>query len=126
MSVQKLYFPVSSTLQQVKFDSTTRQISVPLPDAFTSASGPRWIHLRHARVLHYQGLPGDIKVHSNIVVLSPYDDSFACFANEVLVKPKKFAYNTSQKILYFWFKDMLGEYVNADAWVIELLLEWTI
>jgi hypothetical protein len=124
MTVQKLYFPVSSTIERVKFDIKTKKITVDLPDDFASASGPRFIHVRHARALHYQGLRADIKLHGTVVSSAPYDNSYTCFCNEVLVKPKKYTYNTNRKTLEFWFADMFGAHVNVEAFVIELMLEW--
>jgi hypothetical protein len=124
VTVQKLYFTVSSTIERVKFDIKTKKITVDLPDDFASASGPRFIHVRHARALHYQGLPADIKLHGSVISSAPYDNSYICFCNEVLVKPKTYAYNTNRKTLEFWFADMFGAYVNVEAFVIELMLEW--
>jgi hypothetical protein len=70
-------------------------------------------------------MPGDVKMHSSIVSLAPYDDSFACFCNELLVKPKKFQYHSNNKTLSFWFLDMNGNEVVIDSFVIELMLHWT-
>jgi hypothetical protein len=104
---------------------TRKTILFNLPDAFLESPGPKWIHIRHCKALYYGSLPGDVKLHSTIVNIAPFDDSFVCFCNEALVKPKKFQYNSSTKTLEFWFKDMFGQEVAIDAFVIELLLEWT-
>jgi hypothetical protein len=137
MTVQKLYLPISSTmiintkplvftdLPNTNGSGTRKTIVFDLPSSFLEAGGPKWIHVRHVKVLYYDNLPADVKVHSSIVSLSPYDDSFACFANETLVKPKKFQYNSSDKTISFWFKNMKGEEVPISAFVIELLLQWT-
>jgi hypothetical protein len=136
MSVQKLYLPISSSLiintKRLGFTDmpnssgpgTRKTILFNLPDSFLEAVGPKWIHVRHCRALYYGNLPGDVKLHSTIVSLSPYDDFFTCFCNEVLTKPKKVAYNSNNKTLQFWFRNMSGEEVPIDAFVIELLLEW--
>jgi hypothetical protein len=126
MNVQKLYFPVSSTNNRVKVidDGVNMKVVVDLPDAFMSASTPKWIHVRNVRALHYSNIAHDIKLHGTVVGLAPYDDSYICFCNELLVKPKKYAYNNNNKTLSFWFKDMKGEYVYIDAFVIEIMLEW--
>jgi hypothetical protein len=103
---------------------TRKTLLFNLPDAFLESPGPKWIHVMHVKALHNKSMPGDVKLHSSIVSLAPYDDSFACFCNEVLVKPKKFQYNSNTKTLSFWFKDMDGNEVIIDAFVIELMLEW--
>jgi hypothetical protein len=137
MSVQKLYLPISSTLtintKPLSFvdipnssgPGTRKTILFNLPDAFLEAIGPKYILVRHCRALYFGSLPGDVKLHSSIVSIAPYDDSFVAFCNEALTKPKKFQYNSSTKTLEFWFRDMLGNEVPIDAFVIELLLEWT-
>jgi hypothetical protein len=128
MNVQKLYFPVSSTIERVKVfdDGINMKITTDLPDAFMSASTPKWIHARHVRALHYGNIAHDMKLHGSIVSLAPYDNSYICFCNETLTKPKKYSYNNNSKTLSFWFSDMYGKYVHIDAFVIELMLEWTV
>jgi hypothetical protein len=137
LNIQKLYLPISSTMtintKPLKFtdmpqssgSGTRKTILFNLPDAFLESPGPKFIHLRHCRVLYYGSLPADVKLHSTVVTMAPYDDGFTCFCNEVLVTPKKFQSHTSTKTLEFWFKSMVGEEVPIDAFVIELMLEWT-
>jgi hypothetical protein len=132
----KLYYPISSTMtinarplvfQDVPNASgigTRKTLFFDLPFVFLTGSGPKYIHIRHVKALHFGNMAGDIKLHSSIVSLAPYDDSFACFCNETLVKPKKFHYSSNVKTLSFWFCDMYGRPVDIDAFVIELLLEW--
>jgi hypothetical protein len=105
---------------------TRKTLFYDLPFNFLEASGQKYIHIRHVKALHNKSMPGDVKLHSSVVSLAPYDDSFACFCNETLVKPKKFQYNSNNKTLSFWFKDMIGNEVDIDAFVIELLLEYTV
>jgi hypothetical protein len=136
MTVQKLYLPISSTLtintKPLKFidmpntngAGTRKTILFDLPNVFLEASNPKWIYIRHCRALYYGNLPADVKLHSTIVSLSPYDDSFVAFCNETLVKPKKFQYNSNEKTIQFWYKDCFGQEVPIDAFVIELMLEW--
>jgi hypothetical protein len=136
MTVQKLYLPISSTMtintKPLKFvdmpntngSGTRKTILFDLPSVFLEVGGPKWIYIRHCRALYYGNLPADVKLHSTIVSLSPWDDSFVAFCNETLVKPKKFQYNSSEKTVQFWFKDMNGQEVPVDAFVIELMLEW--
>jgi hypothetical protein len=95
-----------------------------LPSVFLEVGGPKWIYIRHCRALYYGNLPADVKLHSTIVSLSPWDGSFVAFCNETLVKPKKFQYNSSERTVQFWFKDMNGQEVPIDAFVVELMLEW--
>jgi hypothetical protein len=137
MTVQKLYLPISSTLtintKPLKFvdmpnssgTGTRKTILFDLPSAFLEVAGPKWIYVRHCRALYYGNLPADVKLHSTIVSLSPYDDSFVAFCNETLVKPKKFQYNSNEKTVQFWFKDTFGNEIPIDSFVIELMLHWT-
>jgi hypothetical protein len=103
---------------------TRKTLFVDLPFALLEASGDKYIFIRHVKALALGGIPSDVKMHSSIVSLAPFDDSFACFCHETLVKPKKFQYHSSNKTLSFWFKNLLGEEVIIDSFVIELLLEW--
>jgi hypothetical protein len=137
MTIQKLYLPISSTMtintMPLRFTDmpnssgpgTRKTILFNLPDAFLESSGPKYVLVRHCRALYYGSLPGDVKLHSTIVSVAPYDDSFVAFCNETLTKPKKFQCNSSTKTLEFWWRDMFGQEVPIDAFVIELLLEWT-
>jgi hypothetical protein len=135
MSIQKLHLPINSTLtintKPLKFvdipntngAGTRKTILFDLPNVFLEASNPKWILFRHCRALYYGNLPADVKLHSSIVSIAPYDDSFVCFCNETLVEPKKFQSN--EQSVQFWFKDTFGQEVPIDAFVIELLLHWT-
>jgi hypothetical protein len=104
---------------------TRKTVLFNLPDAFLEVGGPKFVHLRHCRALYDGNLPADVKLHSTIVSLAPFDDNFVCFCNETLTRPKKFQYNSNEKVLQFWFKDMYGQEVPIDAFVIELMLHWT-
>jgi hypothetical protein len=128
MTVQKLYFPISSTIKRVqieKEDEKIKRLSIDLPDAFVAASGPKFIYVRHVRVLHHRNIAHDIKLHGSVVSFNPFDDSYVCFCNETLTKPKKYAYTKNSRTLDFWFRDMYGENVYVDSFVIETMLEWT-
>jgi hypothetical protein len=104
--------------------STRKIFYYDLPHSFLSGSNPKLIHIRHVMALYNGNIPNDIKCHSSLVSIAPYDDSFTSFANQTLVKPKKFAYGSNVKTISFWFSDCYGNEVDIDAFVIELMLEW--
>jgi hypothetical protein len=65
MTVQNLSFPASSTIKRIRIekeDETIKRPSIDLPNAFVSASGLRFIHVRHVQPLHHQSIAHDIKL----------------------------------------------------------------
>jgi hypothetical protein len=132
----KLYYPIASTMtvngKRLEFTTlpnpsgtgSRKVLYYDLPHSFLTGSNPKYIHVRHVLALHNRNIANDIKMHSSIVSVAPYDDSFTVFANQVLVKPKKYAYSSNVKTLSFWFSDCYGEEVDIDAFVIELMLEY--
>jgi hypothetical protein len=132
----KLYYPITSTItingKRLEFQnipgptgiSTRKILFYDLPAAFLTGANPKFIHVRHVMALYNGNIPNDIKCHSSLVSVAPYDDSFTCFANQTLVKPKKFAYSSNVKTISFWFSDCYGNEVDIDAFVIGLMLEW--
>jgi hypothetical protein len=131
----QFYYPIASTMnvqsQPIQFTTihdpnggTKKILFYDLPVSFISGLGPKYIHIRHVMALYNGNIPNDIKMHSSVVSLAPYDDSFACFANQVLARPKKFACESGVKSLSFWFRDCYGNEVDIDGFVIELMLEY--
>jgi hypothetical protein len=109
-----MYFPISST----EFSKT-----IPLPPFFcNSRNEEKYIVVRHCKVIVSDALVNDVKLHSDIVSENPWDDHFICFSNEVMVKPKKYKWNSTNKTINIWFTDMRNNSINPIDYHIDLLL----
>jgi hypothetical protein len=122
---QKIYWIISSTEPRNKINEVGK-IEVALPVAFTSSTRNfKYIEVRHVCIIG-DTLKADsyYKFHSNIVKEYNFDDSFICLVNTTLVQPKKYKWNSSDKVITVWFNDMNNKPVNPDSYVIEILLHY--
>jgi hypothetical protein len=105
-AIQKTYFPISPTNFPLTNDGVGK-IEITLPSFFTnSMNNDKFIEVRHCKVIYKTALVNDVKLHSDIVKEYAFDDHFICFTNEVLVKPKKFKWMSSNKVFDIWFTDI--------------------
>jgi hypothetical protein len=117
-SVQKSYFPISSYGLAAQ-----NEYEIKLPEYFTSSIRlEKYIVVRNCKALFNKELVGDLKVHSTIVQKNPYDDYFVCFANELMVKSKKYFWNSGSKYIRIWFTDMKNQPITVNDFLLDLLL----
>jgi hypothetical protein len=120
LDLQKRYWIISSA---PTFDAINGKIEIKLPVFFTNSMSPhKYIEVRHCKVIYKDTLVNDIKFHSNIVNEDPFDDYFICFTNEVLVKPKKYQWYSSNKTINIWFTNMQNEPVDIIYYHVDILL----
>jgi hypothetical protein len=93
-----------------------------LPNWFINSTNPKQIVVRNCKVVMDDALVNDIKMHSNIVKFAAYDDSFICFTNELMVKPKKYRWDSLEKTIKIWFTNMANQPVAVTAFHVDILL----
>jgi hypothetical protein len=119
-ALQKVYWVISSATSP---PSDNSKIEVFLPVFFTNSMNKnKYIEVRHCKVIYDDVLVNDVKFHSDIVKEHPYDDHFICFTNEVLVKPRKYHWNGSDKSIKVWFSNMRNKPVEIIDFHIDILL----
>jgi hypothetical protein len=119
--MQKTYFIISST----EYGSIVKNgfLEVYLPVYFRdSQKEEKYILVRNCKIIVDDALVSDVKLHSDIVRENPYDDHFICFTNELMVKPKKYKWNSSSSIIKLWFTNMRNESIAVVDYLVELLL----
>jgi hypothetical protein len=118
--MQKTYFPISS----VNYGRFNRNlIEIELPVYFRiSKSKNKDIVVRNCKIVLHDALVNDIKLHSDIVKENPYDDHFICFTNELMVKPKKYRWNSTNNTIKIWFTDIKNNIIPVDDYLIDILL----
>jgi hypothetical protein len=119
---QKRYWIISSAPTLRNDLTATNKVEVKLPVFFTNSMNNRFIEVRNCKVIYRNALVNDVKFHSDLVKEDPFDDHFVCFTNEVLVKPKKYRWNSSDKTITFWFTNMNNQEVEIDQYHIDILL----
>jgi hypothetical protein len=133
VEIQKTYWTISSTsiLEACMPPTTlehsnvtlTGKLEVRLPVFFTNSINPqKFIEVRHCKVIYKDALVNDVKLHSDIIKEHPFDDHFICFTNEVLVKPRKYKWNSSEKTLRIWFSDIRNNPIELTDFHIDILL----
>jgi hypothetical protein len=121
--VQKSYWPVSSIFPFGTYIKVPDEYEIKIPEFFTnSARLEKYIVVRGCKALVGDGLVGDLKVHSTLVQKNPFDDYFICFANELMVKSKKYFWNSGNKTIKIWFTDMKNQIVQVTDFSLDLLL----
>jgi hypothetical protein len=131
--MQKTYWTISSTsiLESNANGSDGKAVSVgltgilevKLPVFFTnSIKLEKYIEVRHCKVIYKDALVNDVKLHSDIIKEHPFDDHFVCFTNEVLVKPRKYKWNSSEKTVRVWFTDIRNNPIELIDFHIDILL----
>lgn len=66
---------------------------------------------------------GDVMLHALFVERDNYLDSFICFTNTILTKYKKYEVKPKNKFK-IWFTDLMGNLINVQQFVLELMLEY--
>jgi hypothetical protein len=118
--LQKTYWIISGT----HLSSDTPKIEVSLPVFFTTSINKRKnIEVRNCKINVER--PDGIKFHSDIVKENAFDDHFICFANELLIKPRKYHWFSSDKSIKLWFSDMTNQIIDNDfTYHVDLLLTY--
>jgi hypothetical protein len=116
--IQKTYFPITSN------PNTPAQYpqQITLPPFFINSRNDKYIVVRNCKVIIADALVNDVKFHSDIVREHPYDDHFICFTNELMVKPKKYKWNSTSTTFNIWFTNMKNANINPIDYHIDILL----
>jgi hypothetical protein len=125
MNIQKRYWIITSapTLDSSSIQAPQNSFEAKLPVFFTNSMNKnKYIEVRHCKAIYKDALVNDVKLHSDIVKEDPFDDHFICFTNEVLVKPKKYQWNSSDKTIKIWFTNMQNEPVDIIYYHVDILL----
>jgi hypothetical protein len=118
--IQKSYFIIASTqFGAVKKDEP---LEIQLPPDFLNSRNIKHIVVRNVKSLVEYSPYANIKFHSTIVHENPWDDHFICFADEQLVKPKKYEWRSAKTTIKIWFTDIRNFKLTVDDYTIELLL----
>jgi hypothetical protein len=122
---QKLYWIIASTDPR-NIINDIGKIEIKLPVAFTkSTRNYKYIEVRHVCAeLGAEYTNSFCKFHSDIVKENHFDDSFICLVNNTLVKPKRYKWNSSDKVITIWFSDMANTPINPNSYVIDILLHY--
>jgi hypothetical protein len=120
--ILKTYFPISSIVYGSYNPSLSEKIEIILPHYFTISRNPRYIVVRNCKIVVNDALVNDIKFHSDLVQENPYDDYTICFTNELMVKPKKYRWISSNRSIKIWFTTMKNEPIKVNDYWIDILL----
>jgi hypothetical protein len=121
--MQKTYFIIASTQYgPIKKDVNNGVLELQLPPEFLNSRNKKHIEVRNVKLLYKDVVVADAKFHSTIIYENPWDDHFICFANEQLVKPKKYEWKASKPTIKIWFSDMKNKILDADDYTIETLI----
>jgi hypothetical protein len=82
----------------------------------------KFIEVRHVKVIYNDALVNDVKFHSDIVKEYAFDDHFICFSNEVLVKPKKYRWLGTNKVINLWFTNIKNRQIDITDYHVDILL----
>jgi hypothetical protein len=115
---QKTYFQITS--QPGVMSVFPQQII--LPPYFCNSHNDKYIVVRNCKIIVSDALVNDVKFHSDIVREHPFDDHFICFTNELMVKPKKYKWNSTSRVINIWFTDMHNNPITPTDYHIDLLL----
>ena len=119
MPTVKTYFYV-----QGAGNSPSKYYERKFPHEFTSSNNPKFIHVIHCRCLFSNAMVGDVMLHCSFIERDNYLDSFVCFTNTILTKYKKYEITKPKDTFRIWFTDLIGNLINVQQFVLELLLEY--
>ena len=100
----------------------TSKLKNRFPSEFIQSKNPRWIIVQQCKALYNGFLISDISMHASFIERDHYEDYFCLFTNENRTKYKKYSYNSQRQDFEIWFKNMKGESIIPDAFMLELLL----
>jgi hypothetical protein len=121
---QKTYFIISSVQYGPLLSNLNGDVlEITLPPYFgNSQIDQKYIEVRNVKIIIDDALVNDVKFHSTIVRENAYDDHFICFTNELMVKPKKYEWDSTGRTIQIWFTNMRNTKIDAVDYLIELML----
>ena len=100
----------------------TSQYNNKFPSEFIQSTNPRWIIVQQCKAIYKGYLIADMSMHASFIERDHYEDYFCIFTNENRTKYKKYSYNSQRQDFTIWFKNMKGESIEPDNFLLELLL----
>ena len=103
------------------FHTQSKEFTLPLE--FVSSRNKKYIVVQYVGATFKDTIVGDLMVHSDIVQLDAYCDSFIMLANRRQTKYRKYEFFSSNKRDFkIWFTDLYGNLIEPDAFVLSCLL----
>lgn len=94
-----------------------------LPSEFVTSKNKKYIVVQYVGAIVKDTLVGDLMVHSDIVQIDAYCDSFIMLANRRQTKYRKYEFFSSNKRDFkIWFTDLYGNSIEPSAFVMSCLL----
>ena len=110
----------------VKTYFATNQFESKFPVEFTNAIGKKFIVVRGCVATINNGyIVSDLCLHASFIMRDAYLDHFVNFVNNIDngSKPDKYEYpENGPKSFKVWFKDLEGNEIIPDAFILKLLL----
>jgi len=110
----------------VKTYFATNQFESTFPPEFIGARGKKYIVVRGCVATINNGyIVSDLCLHASFIMRDAYLDHFVNFVNNIDngSKPDKYEYpENGPKTFKIWFKDMEGNEITPDAFILKLLL----
>ena len=101
----------------------TQSTEFTLPLEFVSSRNKKYIVIQYVGAIVKDFLVGDLMVHSDMVQLDAYCDSFIMLANKRQTKYRKYEFFSSNKRDYkIWFTDLYGNSIIPSAFIMSCLL----
>ena len=104
----------------------TNTLESTFPAEFTSSIGRKWIVVRGCVATINNGfIVSDLCLHASFILRDAYLDSFVDFCNNIDngSKAPKYEYPLNgPKSFRVWFKNIKGEEITPDAFILKLLL----
>ncbi|KAK8860467.1 hypothetical protein M9Y10_012132 [Tritrichomonas musculus] len=101
----------------------TQNTEFRLPLEFVSSKNKKYIVVQYVGAIVKDFIVGDLMVHSDLVQIDNYCDSFIMLANKRQTKYRKYEFfSTSKRDYKIWFTDLYGNKIEPSAFVLSCLL----